>query len=330
MAITIKEIAKITGTSVTAVSFVLNGKDSGAVSASKKDLILKAIEKYGYKQNNLARGLQARRTYHIAMCVRGFFDDYPLLGNFSTHDAISRMMRRFSESGYSAEWLQIDAGGSLRKTVKALTSASVDGFVFVKWEREQIAKIIPALRAKKLKAVCLNTLVNNDGISWCGFKLDQAAEAGTQYLIDAGRKRIALLDFLAGDAHQPHRDGYLKAMRRNGLKPLIHVESPERRIDNAARITREFIQAHPTLDGILSTENFYSMFISQIIRGKDILLASIGDTCFAELQKPKMIHLSLPMRAMADWCAQTLVERIEARTPLPACHKIFECELIGT
>ncbi|HTL52077.1 MAG TPA: LacI family DNA-binding transcriptional regulator [Planctomycetota bacterium] len=327
MGITIKEIARITGTSLTAVSFVLNGKDSGAVSAPKKDLILKAIEKYGYKQNNLARGLQAKRTFHIAICVRGFFDEYPLLGNFSTHEAISRMMRRFTERGYSAEWLQIDARASARDTVKVLTSASVDGFLFVKWEREQIEKIVPTLSKKGIRAVCLNTSLDSKVIPWCGYSLAKAAEAGTQYLIDAGRKKIALLDYLAGE-HAPHRDGYLKAMRRNRLKPLVHVESPERRVDNVARIARELIDAHPDIDGILSTENFYSMFVSQVIRGKDILLVSIGDTCFAELQQPKMVHLSLPMRAMADWCAQTLVDRIEAREPLPATHKIFDCDLI--
>lgn len=327
MGITIKEIARLTGTSLTAVSFVLNGKDTGAVSAPKKALILKAIEKYGYKQNNLARGLQAKRTFHIAICVRGFFDEYPLFGNFSTHEAIGRIMRRFSESGYSTEWLQIDAGASVRDTVKALMSASVDGFLFVKWKREQIEKIVPTLRKKNIRAVCLNTWLNSDGIPWCGYRLSQAAEQGTQYLIDAGRKKIALLDYLAGE-HDPHRDGYLKAMRRNRLKPLIHVESPDRRIDNAARIAREFINAHPDIDGILSTENFYSMFVSQVIREKDILLVSIGDTCFAELQQPKMVHLSLPMRAMADWCALTLVERIEARESLPAVHKIFDCDLV--
>ncbi|MGH7142782.1 MAG: LacI family DNA-binding transcriptional regulator [Planctomycetota bacterium] len=346
MSITIKEIARITGTSTTAVSFVLNGKDSGLVSPPKRERILAAIRKHGYRQNNLARGLQAKRTYHIGICVRGFFEDYPIIGNFSVHDAISRLMRRFSEAGYGAEWLQIDAAASPRDTVATLANAAVDGVVLVKWDPRDIAAIAPGLRRKGVRAVCFNTLLTDKpsggrchrhrhrsdggvkGISWCDYSFVQAAEAGTQWLIDAGCKTIGLLDFRGLREHRPHREGYLRAMRRHDRRPVIHVAAPRHRINRIVAITRQFLAAHPAVDGMLVPDNFCAMFVAELIRGKNIRMVAIGDTCFAHMQRPKIVHLSLPVLAMADWCAATLIERIESRQPLPAVHRMFECDLV--
>ena len=61
MAITIKDIAKECDVSITAVSFVLNGKDD-LVSEKTKEKILNTCKKYNYKPNYLASALKSKTT----------------------------------------------------------------------------------------------------------------------------------------------------------------------------------------------------------------------------------------------------------------------------
>jgi LacI family transcriptional regulator len=65
--ITLKDIARASGYSVTTVSRALGGFDD--VSAKTRDRILKIAEDLGYQPNLIARQLQSQRTYTIGIVV---------------------------------------------------------------------------------------------------------------------------------------------------------------------------------------------------------------------------------------------------------------------
>ena len=97
MAVTIREIAKLTDCSPTAVSFVLNGKDAGRVSAEKRAAILEAVKKYRYRRNPAAHGLTTRRVFRVGLCMVAAADTHPVLGRFSRYEHVALVSRALHE-----------------------------------------------------------------------------------------------------------------------------------------------------------------------------------------------------------------------------------------
>jgi len=83
MAVTIKDIAKRVGLSVTTVSRALNNFDD--VNAETKELIRQTAAEMGYVPNSLAQRFQKRKTDTIGLILPTFgprFSD-PFLVNYS-------------------------------------------------------------------------------------------------------------------------------------------------------------------------------------------------------------------------------------------------------
>ena len=74
---TIKDIARVCGVSISTVSRVLNERPD--VSGEVRCRVLEAVEKYGYIPNNSARDLVRSQSANIGVVVRGtgnlFFAD---------------------------------------------------------------------------------------------------------------------------------------------------------------------------------------------------------------------------------------------------------------
>jgi transcriptional regulator with XRE-family HTH domain len=65
--VTIREVAKAAGASVSTISAALNNSDY--VSAKMRSRIEEAIKELGYRPNDLARGLRLQKTHTIAIVV---------------------------------------------------------------------------------------------------------------------------------------------------------------------------------------------------------------------------------------------------------------------
>ena len=63
MVVTMSEVARRAGVSVTTVSHVLN--DTRPVSAHRRQAVLLAVDETGYVPNHLARALRTSRTHTI-------------------------------------------------------------------------------------------------------------------------------------------------------------------------------------------------------------------------------------------------------------------------
>ncbi|GAJ26231.1 ribose operon repressor [Liquorilactobacillus sucicola DSM 21376 = JCM 15457] len=82
----IKEIAKLSGVSVSTVSRVIN--DNGRFSEDTRQRVLKTIKKYNYQTNTLAKGLRMRRSNTIGIIV-------PDLSNTFFSSLVEKMENQF-------------------------------------------------------------------------------------------------------------------------------------------------------------------------------------------------------------------------------------------
>ncbi|MDD4037833.1 MAG: LacI family DNA-binding transcriptional regulator, partial [Sphaerochaeta sp.] len=70
--ISIKDIAKLAGVSVSTVSRVLNQQDN--VKADKRERILAAIKQTGYVPNRAARDMVSKHTSTVGIVMPGTFN----------------------------------------------------------------------------------------------------------------------------------------------------------------------------------------------------------------------------------------------------------------
>ncbi|MGB7875782.1 MAG: LacI family DNA-binding transcriptional regulator [Anaerolineales bacterium] len=187
MAVTIKDIAKRVGLSVTTVSRALNDYDD--VSAETKELIRRTAEEMGYVPNTLAQRFQKRKTDTIGLILPTFgprFSDpffSELLAGIGNKAANHRYDLLVSTHSPGEEELQ-----AYRQTVRG---NRVDGLVVVRTRKND--KRIEYLRSVEFPFVVFGRIegeldfpfVDEDGVS--GFRLV------AEHLTNLGHRRIACI-----------------------------------------------------------------------------------------------------------------------------------------
>lgn len=121
---TMKEIAQAAGVSVSSVSLVLNGRDSGRINPQLANRIRETAERMGYQPNVLARSLRTNRTYMIGF-ISVEVATTPYAGGMiqGAQDALSSL-------GYMLLTVNGDTEQALESEIRALKRYGVDGFLY--------------------------------------------------------------------------------------------------------------------------------------------------------------------------------------------------------
>jgi len=328
MRTTINDIARLTDTSPTAVSFVLNGKDYKRVSPNKRQAILDAIEKYGYRRNMAAKGLTMKRAFRIGICVAGKLEQFKIFGTASQYGAINHAATRLHESGYGIAILQLDPAEPLHETSRRLAQEDVDGFLFVNFPASTLDRVLFTMADRRIPAVSLGTPVEGPH-SWVAFDREQSFEQGCNYLLGAGLKRIVMLDIdTPRRFSEAKRRGYERAMRGAGLEPLPMVSATAQNARAAFTAVVELTTRFPDVEGILLTDNGYAPVAQLALGDRRPRLLGFGDDDHAAQCDPKLSYLRLPVTAVADAAVEHLLKWIDAPEAREPLQKMLPCNLI--
>lgn len=196
--ITIKDIAKLAGTSVSTVSRVIN--DSPSVSAEKRNHIKKVIADNNFQPNMLARGMVSNKTQTLAVVVSDINNPY-----FT--DLISQIEIISRNAGYTLLLINTMTAGKMNKAnsaqleidaFKNILERHVDGVLILGGEidRESVATdYLNALNElnDQIPVVIIGQKI--DGCNALFVERDQfrSAEIITQHLLALGNRRIAFI-----------------------------------------------------------------------------------------------------------------------------------------
>lgn len=211
---TITEIAKASGVSISTVSRVLNG--TASVAEDKRARVEAAIAKYNYSPNALARGLVSRQSMTIGIILPDISNPY-----FSS--VFCEIERAAHEAGYSTllcnTLYHSDNSSSLEEDyIQMMISKQVDGLIIAGGQQDLCSPGTSYLKALKRAAAALPTVIIGEKIPDipCLF-LDRERENGIasamEYLISLGHRHIA---FLGGEDNvkitQRRVDSYKQAL----------------------------------------------------------------------------------------------------------------------
>ena len=211
----IREVARLTGLSISTVSNVLNG--SRAVSEESRQKVLAAAEKIGYRPNLAARMLRTQRSNTVALIIPT--DEANRNANFFYMDVLLGLQKKFTEINYNVivtTYSGVRNGERSLSAVEICKQQWVDGVVFVPSSKS--AKQLDVLREMDIPFVLVDRNVDGGGYSFVGSDNEGASFNAVNLLIDSGRRRIGFIGgALTNSSGSERFKGYRSAMESSEL-----------------------------------------------------------------------------------------------------------------
>src|ERR1700750_37509 len=209
-AITIKDIAKALGLSISTVSKALS--DSYEISEKTKKLVNEYAEKHNYRPNPIAKSLKQGHSKSIGIVVSTIDNNF-----FS--QVISGIESVAYSKGYNIIITQSHESYDLEvRNVKHLTFRSVDGILISLSSETQDIEHLNSLQKKGLPIVFFDRVSDDMDTHKVIADNYKGAYDGTVQLINSGYKRIAHVTSSPGLSITAERlAGYKKALEDNAI-----------------------------------------------------------------------------------------------------------------
>lgn len=225
--ITIKDVARQAGVSVSTVSNVLNHK--GKANKATEKLVLDTVKELGYIPNLMAKGLKANQSNTIGILaenmnslltgkiidgiceyteVNGYIINLCNLG-------VNRIVPHPDEILYTDMEKSLNFQKSVEEAIKTLTSSHICGLIYLGTYPRNVENILPVLQIPLVYAYCYTP--NSQNFSVCSNDF-QGGKAATEYLISKGHTRIGVISGSI-NSYPTHRRmlGYQTALMEHHL-----------------------------------------------------------------------------------------------------------------
>ena len=312
--VTIVDVARHAGVSVTAVSKVLN-KAYGA-SPDMQVRVRAAIEELGYRPNAAARGLRGR-TFTIGVTVpdmrNPFFADVldGVTAALNGTDYVQMLARACNDEPAEA------------RIHDAMIDRSMDGLLLIaptgtRKHLERVARTVPTVVVGRHgKAATYDTVADDD---FAG------AELVVEHLIALGHTRIAHIEHretnpvrLKEMPNAIRADGYRHAMRAHGLADHIQVASTTYTQEGGYRGAQQLLALDQRPTAIFAGADIVAMGVLDALAEAglsvpgDISLAGYDNTMFAAFAPISLTTVDQAGHHIGSEAARLLLDRIADR-----------------
>lgn len=309
--LTIEDVARQAGVSISTVSRVMNKTDYIADATRKK--VQDAIDALDYRPNALARGLKQMKTDSIGLILSDLQNPFWLMVLEGIEDACQ-------EAGYSLLILNSrDDPEKEGKNIKEFLMRQLDGIIINPASDDN--PLFPALVAQAFPLVFLNRRVKGVEVDTVVADNIKGTMLAVSHLAALRKKRIAIFLYPANgiSPRQERLEGYKQAVAAHGLEAdpeLIKiVESKE---DCLAAMQQLFAGSGKP-DAILSTNNRLTLEILEalgllnIAVPQDIALLGYDETEWSKHLNPPLTTIRQPAYAMGREAAERLILAIGAK-----------------
>ena len=209
--VTLKDIAKEMGVSITTISRALNNKND--ISPLTKERILRVIKQRGYTPNAVARGLKIKRTETIGVVITDISDPF-----FAP--VVKGVEKTAQQEGYHVILCDTDEDYQIEKeALRTLIEKRVDGLLITPTQTD--FQDIAELKRKKLPFVLLARhfdfeLLETNYVSTDDVK---GAFSAITFLIEKGHRRILFINGPSYISSTKERlAGYKRALLEAGVE----------------------------------------------------------------------------------------------------------------
>ena len=310
--VTLKQIAKELDVSISTVSKSL--RNSPEISEDTREKVQAFAKFYNYKPNLIALSLKNRKTKNIGIIIPEIIHHF-----FAT--VISGVEQVANENGYNV--LVCLSDESFDKEVinmEMLANGSIDGFIMsLSKETQQKRDFhhITEVINQGMPVVMFDRITNDILCDKVIIDDNLAAFNATQFLIDKGFKKIALLttvDYVS--VGKLRTEGYSKALKTNDIpideNLIVKIEN----IDNFEKQIENLIQNNE-IDAIFAVNEIFAVTAIKVATRfgksvpKDISVIGFTDGIISKYSSPSITTVSQNGVKMGEKAAKMLLEKLE-------------------
>lgn len=318
--VTIRDVAREAGVSVTLVSFVMNakmGKDGRLdcpVNPDTAERVLQVAKRLGYRRNNAAASLRSGRSHSIAVIVSDIANPF-----------FAEICRNIENIAYKAGYTVIFASSEenpqkLAHLVEMMVGYNVEGLIVAPCLGGE-----PAL-ARALSIGIPTVLIDRNmlGEEFGRVLVDNvdAGKMATKYLIHQGFGKIEMFTYKSGVTSLTDREsGYTMAMEEAGLKDDVRIHKIEYETEAAKKDVIEVFRdavRRGTEAFILPTKRiamygFNALNVLGLNMPKDFSFVCFDESDVYELNKPVVPHIIQPLAEIATKSFDLLQKMIDGK-----------------
>ena len=333
--VTIRDVAREAGVSVTLVSFVMNakmGKDGRLdcpVNPDTAERVLQVAKRLGYRRNNAAASLRSGRSHSIAVIVSDIANPF-----------FAEICRNIENIAYKDGYTVIFASSEenpqkFAHLVETMVGYNVEGLI-----------VAPCLGAEAALARAINIGIptvlidrNMPGDEFGRVLVDNvdAGKMATKYLIHQGFGKIEMFSYKTGVTSLVDREaGYSTAMEEAGLKDDIRIHRIDYETEAAKKdvieVFREAVK-RGTEAFILPTKRiamygFNALNVLGLSMPKDFSFVCFDESDVYELNKPVVPHIIQPLSEIASKSFDLLQKMIENKASEEEKTSLLKVKLV--
>ena len=326
---TINDVAAHAKVSIKTVSRVINNEYG--VSRATKDKVLNTIKKLQYVPNKAAQGLRSKKSFLI-----GLIYDNP--DKFYLSDIQSGILETCAINGFSVVLFPCDYQDQklLNKVREFILRTNLDGLILTP-PISDMKDLVQKLQEDIPISIISPGLLTENKLCVSSDDL-KASYDMTSHLIGLGHKNIGFIKgHIDHGATQYRYDGYLKALADNnidfnkeniaqgdfsfdsGIKAAKKIFNKKDRL----KITSIFASNDAMAAGVLKVANEENILIPE-----EISLVGFDNSPTASQAWPSITTIEQPVKEMAAFAAQILIDNIQNKVNKKPVSKIFDYELV--
>lgn len=319
---TLKEIAREAGVSISTVSRVVNKKSTNAAGKEVQDKIWDIVRRTGYTPNRTARDLKLGGTVPSSSLSRSIACLFARTQDSKSDLFFSMLARSIEQEAFKRNFVLKYSFTAIDihhpNTFRLITDNQVDGVVVLgRCDKQTLSFLKQYFHCVAYTG--LNVLdAKYDQIICDGY---QASLTAMEHLIGLGHTRIGYI----GETESEDRyTGYRNALNSHGLPftrefvadvPLSSeggYHGAKRLLERKAAVSALFCSNDMTAIGAMRAiqENGYCI-------PEDVSLISIDDIDTAQYLSPMLTTVHMPVEEMGQMTAKILIDRIEGGHHLP-------------
>ena len=326
MRVTIKEVAKEAGVSLSTVSRVLHNNPK--ISEKTKETVNKAIKKLGYYPNVIASSLAGKPTKTIGIVIPN--DSEELFKNTFFINAMRGISIYAQKKGYFLMYsFSKDGEEEVRFIEKYIQSGWVSGVVLLNAAKND--KCVFYLQEKNFPFVVIGSLPNNQGVNWVDNDNISAMYNVVNRVVEEGFPRVA---FIGGPRSlrvtEDRLLGYKKALSANGLEydeakvffcDSFSEASGSRAINNLLN--------NNDIDSVVTTDDLLAFGVITQLGLLDLNMPVTGfnNSLRSEYSVPSLTTVEINADELGASAAKILISHLENRS-LPKEGFVVDTSLI--
>lgn len=300
--VSIKDIARELGISITTVSFVINGKSQEmGISEATATRVHELIKKMGYNPNSAARMLRTGKSKTIGLIVED-------ISNYFFGNVAKIIEIEANKNGYNVFFSSTENDdNTARELISKMKKSSVDGYIITPTFglKDEILK----LKKENIPFVLLDRFMQEVDTNYVVLDNYSGAFDLAKHLLGNGFDNIGYISIFSQMTQMTDRErGFTDALKASNIVVSpetifkVNFEDPNEVI--VAKI-KDFIISNPQLDALFFATNYLGVAGIEAIQmaglniGKDIAVVCFDDNDIFRLLNPSITVSAQPIKEIA-------------------------------